>query len=68
LKKQYKRKTEIDASYKSAFEMRIGINAGCVVAGFVGVKKFQYDIWENRVESASRIESKREAGGIHCGN
>ena len=32
-----------------AFEMRVGIRNGPVVAGIVGVKKFQYDIWGDTV-------------------
>jgi class 3 adenylate cyclase len=31
------------------FEIRIGIHSGPVVAGIVGVKKFQYDIWGDTV-------------------
>ena len=32
------------------FEIRIGIHTGPVVAGIVGVKKFQYDIWGDTVK------------------
>ena len=45
--------------------MRLGIHTGPVVAGIVGVKKFQYDIWGNTVNTASRLESTGEIGKVN---
>lgn len=36
----------------SYFEIRIRIHTGPVVAGILGVKKFQYDIWGDTVNTA----------------
>ena len=47
------------------FEMRLGIHTGPVVAGIVGVKKFQYDIWGDTVNTAARMESSGEIGKVN---
>ena len=48
--------------------MRVGIHTGPVVAGIVGVKKFQYDIWGDTVNIASRMESNGEIGKVNISN
>ncbi|MBK8879082.1 MAG: hypothetical protein IPN74_11185 [Haliscomenobacter sp.] len=54
---------------RSFFELRIGIHTGPLVAGVVGIKKFQYDIWGDTVNLAARLEETSEPGRVnisHC--
>jgi adenylate cyclase len=47
------------------FECRIGMHTGAVVAGIVGANKFQYDIWGDTVNVATRMEQVGEVGKIN---
>jgi len=46
------------------FQLRAGIGLGPVVAGVIGAKKPQYDIWGNAVNVASRMDSTGVVGKI----
>jgi len=47
-----------------AWQVRIGINTGPVIAGVVGKHKFTYDIWGDTVNVAERIEAAGLPGRI----
>ena len=57
--------TEKESTDGFTFEMRLGIHTGPVVAGIVGVKKFQYDIWGDTVNTAARMESSGAVGKVN---
>ncbi|MBN3311003.1 ADCY2 cyclase, partial [Amia calva] len=48
----------------NSFRLRVGINYGPVIAGVIGARKPQYDIWGNTVNVSSRMESTGELGKI----
>jgi class 3 adenylate cyclase len=48
-----------------AWDIRIGVNTGPIVAGVVGRKKYAYDIWGGTVNVASRMESNGEPGKVN---
>ncbi len=48
-----------------AFELRVGLHTGNVIAGVVGSKKFQYDIWGDAVNIAARMEQNSFPGKIN---
>ncbi len=50
---------------KPAFNARVGVHTGPVVAGIVGIKKYAYDIWGDTVNIAARMEQSSEGGQIN---
>ncbi|XP_075442546.1 adenylate cyclase type 1 isoform X4 [Ascaphus truei] len=55
---------EINYQSYNDFVLRVGINVGPVVAGVIGARRPQYDIWGNTVNVASRMDSTGVQGKI----
>jgi class 3 adenylate cyclase len=60
-----KRKKQEEAFGNRAFAIRAGVHTGDVIAGIVGEKKFQFDIWGDAVNIASRMESCSDTGRVN---
>ncbi len=48
-----------------AWDIRVGLHSGPVVAGVVGTRKFAFDIWGNTVNFAARMESSGVPGRVN---
>jgi histidine kinase len=55
----------VNVAIDEKLELRIGINTGSVIAGVVGTKKFQYDMWGDTVNIAARMEQQSVPGRIN---
>jgi adenylate cyclase len=45
--------------------LRVGVHTGPLVAGVIGTHKFQYDLWGDTVNVASRLEATGVPGAVH---
>ena len=45
--------------------LRVGVHSGAVVAGIVGKNKYAYDVWDDTVNIASRLESASEVNKVN---
>jgi len=59
------RRLEKEARGEIAFEIRVGIHTGPLVAGVVGRRKYAYDIWGDTVNLAARMEQNSDVGKIN---
>jgi adenylate cyclase len=46
------------------WQTRVGIHVGAVVAGIVGRRKYQYDVWGDAVNIAARMQTALVAGSV----
>ncbi|MCZ6737385.1 MAG: hypothetical protein O7B77_05355, partial [Actinobacteria bacterium] len=54
----------LEYAKKGPLSFRLGINSGPAIAGVIGTSKFQYDVWGDTVNIASRMESHGEPDRI----
>jgi adenylate cyclase len=46
------------------WQIRVGVHVGPVIAGVVGRRKYQYDVWGDTVNTAARMEHAATPGSI----
>jgi adenylate cyclase len=46
------------------WQIRVGVQVGPVIAGVVGRRKYQYDVWGDTVNTAARMEQAAKAGTV----
>jgi len=46
------------------WQVRVGVNVGPVIAGVVGNRKYQYDIWGDAVNTAARMQAAGRQGAV----
>ena len=46
------------------WQVRVGVHVGPVIAGVVGHRKYQYDVWGDAVNTASRMEQAAAPGSV----
>ena len=58
-------KQRLSETTSEQIQLRIGIHTGVVIAGVVGSKKLQYDIWGDTVNIAARMEQASEPSRVN---
>ncbi len=46
------------------WQIRVGVHVGPVIAGVVGRRKYQYDVWGDTVNTAARLEHAATPGAV----
>ena len=51
---------------EAKWDLRVGVHIGPVVAGVIGQRKYQFDLWGDTVNTTARIVRQAPPGGILC--
>ncbi|MCP4655774.1 MAG: response regulator [bacterium] len=55
------------ARLREAWDLRIGIDVGPVLAGVVGHRRYQFDLWGSTVHNAAQVKARGEINAINLG-
>jgi len=51
-------------SLPACWNVRVGVHVGPLIAGVVGHRKYQYDVWGDTVNTAARMQTAANAGSV----